>query len=209
MRLLQIDQYPMGAGSGGKMKSKFTTKDITIVGLLSAITAVIGQTPLGFVPIGPIKATTMHIPTLIASIGFGPKVGGLVGLLFGGISMLRAITAPTPVSFVMLNPLVSILPRILLGVLPYYIYKGLKKVINDKSIMVSALLGSLFNTVAVLVSIYIYHGIEYAEKLGLNPNTVGKTLLGVAATNGIPESILAAVVVTLIIKNLKRGKIID
>lgn len=113
-----------------KLKKPFlTTRDIVIIGILGAITVALGMTPLGFVPIGPLNATTMHIPVLIAAFIEGPVVGGFVGLIFGLSSLFNAITRPTPISFVFYNPLISILPRILLGVISAYIFRDRKSVV--------------------------------------------------------------------------------
>ena len=40
--------------------------------------------------------------------------------------MFQAVTNPTPVSFVFLNPIVSVLPRILIGIVTYYTYRFLE-----------------------------------------------------------------------------------
>jgi uncharacterized membrane protein len=105
----------------------FTARKIVITGVLGAISAVLGLTPLGFIPIGVTRATIMHIPVIIGAITEGPIVGGLVGLIFGLFSIFQAIANPTPVSFVFLNPIISVLPRILIGITSYYTYIGFKK----------------------------------------------------------------------------------
>ncbi len=110
------------------MKKKLNTRDLVVVAMLGAITVVLGLTPLGFIPLGPLNATTMHIPVIVASITQGPIIGGLVGLIFGLSSLWNAITRPTVISFVFYNPLISIVPRVLLGLIPYYLYSGLKKI---------------------------------------------------------------------------------
>lgn len=111
-----------------KRKKGFDIRKMTIIGVLGAISIVLGLTPLGFIPIGPTRATIMHIPVIIGAIMEGPVVGGFVGLIFGLSSMFQAVTNPTPVSFVFLNPMVSILPRVLIGIITYYIYSGFKKI---------------------------------------------------------------------------------
>lgn len=116
-----------------KNQKKFNVKSMAIVGVLGAISVVLGMTPLGFIPVGPTRATIMHIPVIIGALMEGPIVGGLVGLIFGLFSIFQAITNPTPVSFVFLNPLVSVLPRVLIGITTYYVYNGLKKLGNKKT----------------------------------------------------------------------------
>jgi len=111
-----------------KKSNKLSTRQIVIIGILGAITVVLGMTPLGFVPIGPLNATTMHIPVLIAAFIEGPVVGAFVGLIFGLSSLFNAITRPTPISFVFYNPLISIAPRILLGLIAYGLFAAFKRV---------------------------------------------------------------------------------
>ena len=113
---------------------KLTTRQMTIIGVLGAISAVLGMTPLGFIPVGPTRATIMHIPVIIGAIMEGPIVGAIVGLIFGLFSIFQAITNPLPTSFVFLNPLVSVLPRILIGIITFYVYDGLKRLGNKKTI---------------------------------------------------------------------------
>lgn len=118
------------------MEKKLTVRKMTVIGVLGAISVVLGMTPLGFIPVGPTRATIMHIPVIIGAIMEGPIVGGMIGLIFGLFSIFQAITNPTPVSFVFYNPIVSVLPRVLIGITTYYAYKGLKKLGNKKTIYV-------------------------------------------------------------------------
>ena len=115
-------------------EKKLTVRKMAIIGVLGAISAVLGMTPLGFIPVGPTRATIMHIPVIIGAIMEGPLVGAIVGLIFGLFSIFQAITNPLPTSFVFLNPLVSVLPRVLIGITSYYVYDGLKKLGNKKTI---------------------------------------------------------------------------
>ena len=108
-------------------KEKLTSKKLVTAAILGAITVVLSLTPLGLIPLGLINATTMHIPVIIAAIVEGPLVGALVGLIFGISSLANAIIRPNPVSFVFYNPLISIVPRILIGLISYYAYNALKE----------------------------------------------------------------------------------
>ena len=107
-------------------KEKLTSKKLVTAAILGAITVVLSITPLGLIPLGLINATTMHIPVIIAAIVEGPLVGALVGLIFGISSLANAIIRPNPISFVFYNPLISIVPRILIGLTSYYAYNALK-----------------------------------------------------------------------------------
>ncbi len=111
---------------------KLETKNLTTVGILGAIVIMLGLTPLGFIPLGVLTITSLHIPVIIAGILEGPLVGGLVGMIFGFFSLFNAMTRPGPISFVFYNPLISILPRILIGVVTGLVYKALKNKDNKK-----------------------------------------------------------------------------
>lgn len=109
-------------------------RKLVISAMLGAITMVLGLTPLGIIPMGLINPTTMHIPVIVAAIAEGPIVGAMVGLIFGVFSLLNAILRnASPVAFVFYNPLISVVPRILIGITSYYSYIALKKV-SDKNL---------------------------------------------------------------------------
>lgn len=103
---------------------KVNVRKMTIIGVLSAISIMLSMTPLGFIPVGPTKATIMHIPVIIGAIMEGPIVGAAIGFIFGISSLLNAITNPTVTSFVFINPLVflPLLPSLYLIYLLFYTY---------------------------------------------------------------------------------------
>lgn len=185
--------------------SKVKVRNITVIAVLSAVSVVLGLTPLGFIPIGAVKATTMHIPVIVGGIIEGPFVGAMVGLIFGLFSMVQAVTRPTPISFVFYNPLVAILPRVLIGLVSAYGYIVFKKVIkNDKiPIFITSIIASLTNTFGVLGSIYIFHGQKYASTLGISVNNAKKAIVAVGFTNGIPEALMAGLIVTAVVKAVR------
>ncbi len=190
----------------GMEKKEMSTRQLTIVGMLGAISAVLGFTPLGFITVGAISVTTMHIPVIVGAILEGPMIGMMVGLLFGLISMVRAFLMPTPTSFIFWNPLISILPRILIGYVTYQVYFWLKKGTRNEtvSLAVSAFLGTLTNTVGVLGLGFLLYGDKLAEKLSLSVQAVGVMFAGVAVNNGIPEAILSVVITLGICKAMQR-----
>lgn len=102
---------------------KFSVRQIAFAGILGAITVVLGSTPLGFIPVPPISVTTMHIPTIIAGVMEGPVIGGIVGAMFGGFSMWKAQSAANPLDkLIFSNPVIALIPRILVGVIAHYVF---------------------------------------------------------------------------------------
>ncbi len=181
---------------------------MSIISVLSAISIMLSMTPLGYIPIGPTNATIMHIPVIIGAIVEGPVVGMSVGLIFGLTSLVRNLTMPTITSFAFINPLVSVLPRVLIGVVAYYVYQITIKITKNSFISgwITGFIGSLVNTVGVLGMIYILYGARYAEALEKSAASAKTLLLTLATTSGIPEAILGGFVVSAVAVVLKKRK---
>ena len=71
-------------------KSHDKTRKLVSAGMLSAISIILGMTPLGIIPIGPLSATTMHLPVIIGAVLEGP----VVGLIIARFSADSACTRP-------------------------------------------------------------------------------------------------------------------
>lgn len=192
----------------GVGKSHENVRKMVIIAMLSGICLFLGLTGLGFIPLPLFKLTILHLPVIIGAIIEGPIVGGSIGLIFGLFSIYQNITAPTPMSPFFYNPLVSVLPRVLIGVISYYIFKFIKsKLKNVKlSITIAAICGSLVNTIGVLGTIYLIYFKDYAQILmdkgsilSNSVSAVTTALLTVIGTNGIAEAILSAFLVTPIV----------
>ncbi len=186
-------------------------KDFTLTAMFLAIMIILAVTPLGFIPIGPINATTMHIPVIIASIVLGPRIGAGLGAIFGVISLARATVVITPMSFVfspfIANPLtnhgdwraviVAIVPRIFIGVVPYFVYKGLHRLLKEKvrlvSLFIAGLAGSMTNTILVMNLIFFFFKDSYADVLQVTANAVYGVILGIIFGSGLVEAIVAGV----------------
>lgn len=183
---------------------KFGLKQITTIGMLSAISVVLGLTGYGFIPFPIAKATIMHIPVIIGAVLEGPIVGVLVGLIFGLFSIFQNITNPNLLSFAFINPLVSVLPRILIGLTSYYSYKIFSKKNNTLGISIAAATGTITNTVGVLTMIYLLYAARFAEVRGISVNIAAKTIYGIALTNGVPEVIIAVIVTVPIVTAVRK-----
>lgn len=187
-----------------RSKRKTATKKIVMIGMLSGISIFLGVTGLGFIRLPFLNATIMHLPVIIGAIIEGPIVGMAVGLCFGLFSMYQAITAPTITSFVFLNPIIALIPRILIGVTTYYSYKFLEKKFKKLSVAFSAAIGTLTNTTLVLGLIYFIYAEQYANALGKDPSLAGKFIASVGFINGVPELIVSVLLTVPIIMAIKK-----
>lgn len=180
-----------------KQQTFFKPRKMAVIGLLSSISILLSLTPLGFIPIPPLNPTIMHIPVIIGAIIEGPLAGGIIGGIFGFSSMIRAFMTPTPTNFIFWNPLISIGVRILIGVVSAYVYKALK---NRKSgVAITAVVGTLVNTIGVLGLAYLFYLTRYSEALGITKVAARTLILTVAGTNGIPEAIISALIVVPVV----------
>lgn len=178
------------------VKTRFSVRQIAMVGMLSAISIFLGLTGLGFIPIPPVRATIMHIPVIIGAIVEGPVVGAAVGLVFGLFSMYQNFTAPGPTSFIFWNPIIALVPRILIGLVAYYVYTLIKSKIKNQgiSIAIASICATLINTIGVLGLTYVFYLERYSAILKIKPETAGIAIATIGATNGIPEAIVSAVI---------------
>ncbi|MBZ9689733.1 ECF transporter S component [Clostridium estertheticum] len=187
-------------------KRRVKTNQLTTIGMLSAICVVLGLTGYGFIPLPGAKATIMHIPVIIGSIIGGPIVGMAIGLIFGIFSIMQNIMAPNILSFAFINPLVSVLPRVLIGFTSYYVYK-LSFTKNDSlKIGLATVVGSLTNTFGVLTMIYILYAAKFAASKGIDPSIAAKTIYSIAVINGVPEAIIATIITIPVILSIKKMK---
>lgn len=177
------------------INKKIGVRQLTVVGMLSGISIMLGITGWGYIKLPILQATIMHVPVIIGSIIEGPLVGSCIGLIFGMSSIIQNIMTPTLLSFALINPLVSVLPRILIALTSYYTYKFM---IGNKALKigVGAAIGSITNTVGVLGMIYLLYLQQYAKHMKINMAAAHKAIIGVGLANGIPEMI-AAVFITI------------
>ena len=127
-------------------------RQIVVAGILGAIAIVLGVTQLGFIPVPNLSgsATIMHVPAILGAVLEGPVVGVLAGLIFGIFSMVN------DTSGLFTNPLVSVLPRVLIGITSWYAYKALVGRNQDLAAAVAGVVGTLTNTIFVVGMLVIF-----------------------------------------------------
>ena len=180
-----------------------------IIALFAAIIIIQNFIPfLGYIPLGPLNLTIIHITVIVIALSMVPLYGVIVGCILGVITWIRAFVWPTSplATIVFVNPLIAILPRILIGIVAGGSFSWLKKRLAKQSsaMVLAAILGSLTNTLLVLGQIYLFYRGKSQAMYALNVNELLPYLLGVIATNGLPEAILAGLVSPLIAGPLRK-----
>lgn len=147
-------------------KQREKTRKLVMVGMLSGICVFLGLTGLGFITIPPVTATIMHVPVIIGALIEGPVVGALVGFVFGVFSIYQAFAVPTATSFIFWNPIIAVLPRILIGILSYYAYRAALKSAN-KNLAATSILSSILAGLFIFFLAVSFIGIEISSIIGI------------------------------------------
>jgi len=168
---------------------------IVVSGALGAVSAVMAVTPLGYLPwFGGASLTIMHIPVIIAAILEGPVAGAIVGLVFGVTSMVKAATAPIgPLDPLFANPLVSVLPRLFIGVVAWGVYRLFRGKLTPLAAGLAGAAGGITNTVLVLVALGLTAAAQLSGTFGVSTSALPAVLATIALTNGLVEAGAAAV----------------
>ena len=178
--------------------------------LLVALELVLAFTPLGYIPLGFMNATTMHIPVILGACLLGPKAGAVLGAEFGITSVIRATITPNLTSFVFtpfysFSPefsgnwtslIVAIVPRVLIGVIAGLVFQLVMRLSHDKqavALPIAGFVGSMVNTIGVMGLIYLLFGEQYAAAGGKSFDLLLGVIMGVVGINGVPEALIAAV----------------
>ena len=191
------------------------TQYIALTGMFAAIIFLLTFMGIGFISIFIFRPTILHIPVIVGALLMGPKYGAVLGFMFGLSSMLFATFNPVPTSFVFspfLNMpgtdsgswwalIVAFVPRILVGIVPWYVFVGLRKLLSKKlavaNFAIAGIAGALTNTLLVMHFIFLLFGDTWniARATPSPSDALYAAIWGIVATNGIPEAVASAVLV--------------
>ncbi|MBQ5328690.1 MAG: ECF transporter S component [Oscillospiraceae bacterium] len=191
------------------IKSKKTSEMVKMA-LFIALIILLSVTPLGYIPLGAINATTIQMPVIIGAVLFGWKKGAVLGGVFGLTSLIKNTVQPNLTSFVF-SPFVpvfgeesgslwavviSLLPRIMIGIVAATVFAVLVRIKLSKTVASAAagFCGSLANTVLVMGGIYLFFGESYSAAKDIAYNTLLATVSATITGAGITEAVVSAVV---------------
>ena len=198
-------------------RKKMDTRYMATLAMFCGILLVMGATGIGFIPLPVIKATTMHIPVILGAILLGPAAGAVLGGVFGLCSIWANTTSPGLLAFafspfmtteglpgVLKSLWIALGCRILLGVIAGWLWKGLKRILKQDylALPVTAAIATIYHTILVMGSIYLLLAQQYAQAKNVAITAVFGLVMGTVTASGIPEAIIAAVLVTVIGKAL-------
>ncbi|MCD8194861.1 MAG: Sapep family Mn(2+)-dependent dipeptidase [Coprobacillus sp.] len=151
---------------------------------------------IGYITIGgTISFTTVHIVVIVCSMAFGWQDGLVTGLAFGVFSLIKAATMPMSVADVdFINPLVSVLPRLLFGLAAGFSFEGIRKIPSKSVKYVVAIIAvpvlTLFHSACTLTAYYLVEYLWLAKYSGGYIAVIGT----IFTINGLIEIVSATVI---------------
>jgi len=137
-------------------------------------------------------ALLIFLPTIITSIIQGPKYGAVMGSLAGFV-----IYPASPLDYLFLNPLVAILPRVFIGIIPYFVFKVFKNLVknNTVSLLIAGVSGALTNTSLVILMLYLIYNeriVQISTEFGIG-TTFAAFAIFLISTSALIESSVAGI----------------
>lgn len=158
------------------------TQELILVSLFSAIILILAMVPnVGLISFGAVAITIIHIPVLIGAMTLKRVSSVLVlGLLFGLGSLFAALTrGSTPIDLAFINPLISVLPRILFALIAFYIFKGSRFVIKSLPYVASL---SILSVIMLIMSIGLYNYLVTSETLNTFVSIIVSSVIWIVIT---------------------------
>ena len=163
---------------------------------------------LGFIPLGIMNATIIHVTVAIGAILLGVKEGAGLGFVFALGSMWKNTFMPNPTSFCfspfapaiagytggIRSIIVCFVPRILVGVVAALVFSAVRKTGKVKlALAVSGAMAAVTNTILVMSCIYFLFGQHYASATGKELSQLPYVIVGIIGTQGVAEAIVSAI----------------
>lgn len=190
----------------------FSTQMMVSTAMLIALTVVMLFTPVGRIQLPIVSVTIAHIPILIAAIVFGLHSGLIVSLAFGLTSLFIALVAPTSLlDPFFVNPLISILPRLLIPVTTYLSYRGFSALFGKWrrgaaiATAISVVIGNLTNTFGVYTMLYLVYAKAILEKTGQPALGLIITAISTSTLIKCVAVVLLTTPIVVVLKRVMRG----
>ena len=175
--------------------------NLVLLALFVGLIFLLGQTPLGLIPLGWCNVTLLVIPVAIGTIYMGLKSGLVLGLAFGATSMVSALIKPSVLvgSLMGASPLavvvMTFLPRLCIPLVIWGVYRLLAKKQKHVAVAVAAACGSLTNTILYLGLMLIFYmmvGIDNTKVLA----AIGATAGGAGPCEAIAAALICPPILT-------------
>ncbi len=190
------------------MKTK--TKSLTFMAILIAIMLIFGFTPIGYIPLPFAKITLMCLPVIIGTLVLGLRTGMGLALVFIITSLFQLVITPDELTITLMpiNPalyLVNlIVPRLFIPITTYFMYRLLAKKNERAGLFVASAVGSLTNTLLVLILLQLFFAPAIAEIYSIGMAGATAMIWGIFVSNGILEAVVATMICPFVIMAVRK-----
>ena len=193
-------------------KRFFTAKNVTILGVLTAIIVVL-QIFGSYFKIGTISLSFVLVPIVIGGILTGVIGGTILGFIFGVITLVMGIVGADQFTFILCSdhPFLTILTCVIKGSAAGFMSGFVYKLLKDKNLTLSTFAASavapIVNTGLFIVGAFCMADTLNSNFVAENSNVVYFIFIGCAGINFLIElaiNLVLAPSVCKIIKAVKR-----
>lgn len=171
-------------------------RKLALAGAFSALIIVLSLTNLGFISFSPVVSITiLQIPVILCATMAGLPAGLFAGFVMGMMSLIKAAMSPSGIlDPFFVNPMCSVLPRMLLGLVAWGLWRVLNlipRMPKTFSAAVTGFVATFAHTLMVYGCIFIFDGADMRAAL----DSIGMTGAGYFAVVGagiVSEMIEAA-----------------
>ena len=185
------------------MNKKFNAKQLTLLGLMTALLLLMSFTPLGYLNIGPLAITFNVIPVACRT-GLGPVGGLIAGSVFWPHKLsagdrrrrceyarVHAFSISTQFFFPIL---LCFVPRMLDGFLLGYIFRSVSKLNRVAACFVTGFAAAFLNTLFFMTALILLFGqTEYMQGL-INGQNILLFVCAFAGVNAVFEMLSSTVI---------------
>lgn len=153
----------------------------------------------------PINSAAITLAVAYACMLYKPTFSRslICGVLFGVMSLITSLMfGGGAVVYGMANPLVSVLPRAIVGVVVYFVFFAIARVTKTKkgfllAVAIACIAGTVTNTATVVSMMWVFQSI------------IGKTLTDIIAiilsVNMVLEIIVPTIIVPFVVIGMRKG----
>lgn len=160
-------------------------RKLALAGAFSALIIVLSLTNLGFISFSPVVSITiLQIPVILCATMAGLPAGLFAGFVMGMMSLIKSAMSPSGIlDPFFVNPMCSVLPRMLLGLVAWGLWRVLNlipRMPKTFSAAVTGFVATFAHTLMVYGCIFIFDGADMRAAL----DSIGMTGAGYFAVVG-------------------------
>lgn len=159
----------------------------------------------GIIPNGTLSIMILHIPVILATVLAGIPAGVVCAAIFGiGSKIIASGYDTNTMDFLFTDPFVSVVPRLLIPFVTFFVYQFTKKLVEDYTVSAKVVAGGIAGFVGSQANTFftvLFLWIRYSDKIAMPENASARTVFftSIIGANALIEVVLSVVVVSLVL----------